>query len=100
MPNFQTSVNHNLSEQEALVRMHKFFKDARIELSHIISGAKEEWNGNVCDLKFSIFGFEISGRLIVKSPEIEFAGDIPLAALFFKDRIETIIRYQADIIFR
>ncbi|MEK7146631.1 MAG: polyhydroxyalkanoic acid system family protein [Patescibacteria group bacterium] len=98
MPNFQMSVSHQLSEEEVLRRLHKLFQKARIHLSDTISEIQEHWNGNICDLKFSVFGFHISGRLTVKALAIDFEGELPFLALFFKDKIEAVIRWQAAII--
>lgn len=99
MPNFQTSVSHNLFEKTALERIKKLFEKIRRDLPDVVINIKEQWNGNVCELSFSTHNFNVFGKLTVKSPEIEFVGDIPWwSSLLFEDKIKAVIRFQAALV--
>jgi hypothetical protein len=90
------SVSHRLSQDEALKRIQSLFGEVKTQFADKISNLHEEWNGSSGNFSFSAMGFSVSGTLAVRPSEVELSGDLPLAAAFFKGKIEATIRGRAE----
>jgi hypothetical protein len=90
------SVSHRLSQDEALKRIQSLFGEVKTQFADKISNLHEEWNGSSGNFSFSAMGFSVSRTLAVRPSEVELLGDLPLAAAFFKGKIEATIRERAE----
>ncbi len=91
------TVPHDLTQDEAIRRIQSLLGDLEKEFAGKISNLCEEWNGNTD--KFSFLAktkFSISGTITVKDREVELSGNLPLAAILFKEKIESSIRERAE----
>ena len=95
MANLNMSMNHRLSQDEALRRIKTLLDDVQKQYADKITNLKESWTGPIGKFSFSAMGFNVSGTLVVKPATVELAGDLPFAAKFFKGRIESTIRTRA-----
>ncbi len=95
MPTLEISLNHNLTQKEALSRIKNFLPELKKQHANKISNLKEKWRENICKFSFDVKGYEISGKLIVEESSILIEGNIPFIATFFKSKIENIIRKEA-----
>lgn len=95
MARLNMSVPHQLSQEEAMRRIKGLLNKVKSEHSDKISDLQEEWTDNVGRFSFSAMGFSVSGTLAVTPADIQFSGDLPFAASFFKGKIETTIRDRA-----
>jgi hypothetical protein len=60
-----------------------------------ISKLKEEWTGHTGKFDCSIMGFKVSGILAIEPSQVSITGHLPLAAMLFKSRLETMIKKHA-----
>lgn len=95
MPNLYVTVPHRLSQEDALRRIRTLLGEIQVKFAGKISDLHEQWNGNSGTFNFSAMGFLISGTLAVKGSRVEFSYNLPLAATFFRGKLESVIRERA-----
>ena len=88
------SVPHRLGREAALARVQRFLEDMRQSYSHEIGDVRGQWNDNFLEFSFAARGLTVQGRLVVEELFVRVAGPLPLAALFFRGRIEQTIRQE------
>jgi hypothetical protein len=88
------SVPHRLGREAALVRVQSFLDEMRQSYSHEISDLRGQWDENLLEFSFAARGLTVQGRLVVEELFVRVAGPLPLAALFFRGRIEQTIRQE------
>ena len=86
------SVPHCLGQAEAQVRLERFLDNIRQQHAAELNDVRGGWTANVLEIELDIRGIGISGRMIVEETHIHVSGPLPLAALFFRGRIEQTIR--------
>jgi hypothetical protein len=96
MPKLNMAVPHGLTQDEAVRRMMNLLADVGTQFGDKISDLHEEWDGNKGKFHFSVMGFPVSGTLMVKTAQVEIAGNLPCAALFLKGKIEAAIRHHVE----
>lgn len=96
MAKINMAIPHRLSQEEALKRVQALLSGVKSQFADKISGLREEWTGNLGEFSFSVMGMPVAGSLTVGVFEIKLSGEIPFAALFFKSKIESAIRDQAE----
>jgi membrane protein YqaA with SNARE-associated domain len=96
MANFEMSVPHHLTQEEALRRIQNLLADTKKEHSDKISNLQENWNGNTGEFSLTIMGFSISGELIVTASTVDIAATLPFAASLFKGKIQELIAERAE----
>lgn len=92
MPKTSLSVPNPLTQQEARQRLHEFLPQVRERYQGQITNVEESWEGDTLHFSFSTFGIQIKGTIAVEDSEVKFTGELPLAAMMFKGRIEQSIR--------
>ena len=96
MPSYQVLVPHQLSREEARQRVDRLLERALADYSAYLSDAAGEWNGQQLDFRFVASGLGIGGKLIVEESHVAVGGSLPLAAAFFRGRIESMIRSELE----
>jgi len=96
MPKIDLSMNHNLSQEEALGRVKTLLSNVKTQFADKISNLEESWNGNEGEFSFKAMGFSVSGTLVVAGNSVYLKGNLPFAAGFFKGKIESTIREHAE----
>jgi len=92
MPSFSTSVVHRLGRDEAQKRLHSLMQRMRVEQAHMLQDMRSEWNENILTFAFRSMGMAIEGTMRVEEVEVITSGSLPLAAAFFRGKIEQTIR--------
>ena len=92
MPAFNMSVPHNLLPEEAMRRIKNVIRELQNQYSDKISNVQESWTGNSGNFSFDVMGFSLSGTLDVTPKTVELDGKIPMSAMLFKGKIESLIR--------
>ena len=100
MPNIHVAVDHELTQKEALKRIHTLLKDTKKEYGALVTDLEETWKGNEGTFSFSARGYAISGTIDVSSPTVTLDGEVPLALGFFKGKIEGMLRDRAEKLLR
>ncbi len=90
------SVPHNLGQAEAQVRLERLLDNIRRQHAAELNDVRGGWTANVLEIELDIRGIGISGRMIVEETHIHVSGPLPLAALFFRGRIEQTIREEIE----
>jgi hypothetical protein len=89
MSKLNVSVPHGLGREEATNRVKAFIAQAKEQFGDKMSGFKEEWAGNDCEFTASGSGVSVSGQLKVSEDKVEITSKLPMAAMFFKGKLET-----------
>jgi hypothetical protein len=91
MPSFSAEVPHTLGQAEATDRLKNFVQDAQQRFEEHVSEMDGSWNDNVLDFSLSTFGMKIAGTMTVDDSAARVAGQLPLAAMPFRGRIQQMI---------
>ena len=94
MASYSIGVAHRLGEAAAMTRVERFLEDVQREYAAYLSDAEGQWNGNRLQFSFLAAGLSINGILVVTEESVHVSGPLPLAAAFFRGRIEQTIREE------
>lgn len=96
MPKSNISVQHSLTQEEALRRIKTLMANVKAQHAGEISDLKESWTGNGGSFSLKAKGFSVKGTLGVTSSNAQVSLDLPFAALPRKGKIENSIRQEAE----
>jgi hypothetical protein len=96
MAGFNVSVPHRLGREAALARVQQFLDDIRQTYGQELSDVRGQWQDNRLDFGFRAMGLAIGGTLVVEEAVVQVSGPLPLAAMFFRGRIEQQIRQELE----
>jgi len=96
MPGFSTEVKHTLGQAEATNRLRSFVDDAQQRFGEHVSEMDGAWNDNVLDFSLTTFGMKITGTLTVDESAARIAGQLPLAAMPFRGKVEQSIAAELE----
>jgi hypothetical protein len=88
MPSFQAEVKHALGQDQALERLKGFLEKVREKYKDQVSKLDGQWNDNVLQFALTTYGFKINGTLAVDDQTARLDGQMPVAALPFRGKIE------------
>lgn len=94
MANFNISVPHHLSQEEALSRIKSQLAQLKAQYSDKLGSMHEEWNGNVGKFSSPSPVWAVSVTLTVTPSDVVIEGELPAMATFFKGKIESGIRKE------
>lgn len=100
MPKFNLEVPHSLSADEAKSRLERFVEMLHEQHRERVSDLTQQWNGNLLSFAFKTFGFKVAGMIESLDQKLAVTGDIPIAAMMFKGKIESEIRTQLSRLMR
>lgn len=92
MPRFSIEVPHQLGQEEAVSRVQGLLQRVKEKYQSQVSDLEESWLDNILNFKFKTYGFKIGGKLAAEPNTVKIDGDLPIAAMMFKGRIEQTIR--------
>ena len=96
MPKFQLSVPHQLSREEAIERLKGFASMVKEKYAEQFKDLNEEWKEHSVEFGFNTFGMEIKAALAVGKDSVDVDGELPLAAMLFKGKIEQEVRQALE----
>ena len=94
MPSVKLTVPHELGQEEATQRIRGFLEKVKHRYQNQVSDLEEQWTDNVLAFSFKTYGFNIKGQMAVEPADVRFEGQIPLAAMLFKGKIEQTLREE------
>lgn len=94
MPQMKVNVDHQLAPDEAIKRLRSFLELVKQAYGHQVSHLQENWEERSGTFSFKAMGFKTSGSLEVDHAEVRVVGQIPLAAMMFRGKIEETLREQ------
>ena len=89
------SFPHSLPQEEALRRVQGLIKKLQSDYAGKVSGVREQWDGPVGRFAMIFTGMTFTGAISVGPSEVNFEGNLPFAASFFRGAIEKTIRDTA-----
>jgi hypothetical protein len=92
MASLSVSVPHQLGQQAALARVREFLESVRRDYAGQMSDVEGQWDDNRLQFGFRASGLTISGNMVVEESQVHVNAPLPLAAAFFRGRIENAIR--------
>src|SRR5436190_10499004 len=95
MPTIDVTIPHRLSQAQAMNRIQGLIANVKAEHGDRITDLHEEWVDNMGAYRFSVMGFAVSGTIEVMPTSVRLMGNLPFAASFFKNTIESTIRDRA-----
>ena len=96
MPAFNTEVKHQLGKEEATRRLKGFLEQVRERYKDQVSDLQGSWTDNVLNFMLKTYGFNISGILTVQDDVVHLTGQLPLAAMAFRGKIEQSISNELE----
>jgi len=94
MPTFSTEVPHQLGTAQAAERLRKFIEQTQVQYQDLLSDLQGQWLGNVLTFAFKAYGFKINGTLTVDDTAARLTGNLPLAAVPFRGKVEQVIQRE------
>jgi hypothetical protein len=92
MPSMKMSVPHSLPREKAIDRLKNMTEQIKKQYGNMVQNLKESWSNDSGSFSFTVMGFDVSGNVKVEDREVKLDGQIPIAALAFKGKIESVIR--------
>lgn len=96
MPGFSAEVSHTLGQAAATDRLKDFVQDAQQRFGEHVTEMDGSWNENVLDFWLSTFGMKITGTITVDESTVRVAGQLPLAAMPFRGKVEQTIAAELE----
>jgi hypothetical protein len=96
MSGYNVSVPHSLGREAALACVQTFLDQVRHNYGDDVSDVRGDWNDNRLDFGFAARGLGVRGMLLVEDNAVQVTGPLPLAAMFFRGRIEQQIRQELE----
>jgi hypothetical protein len=92
MPQMKVSVDHELAPEEAVKRLRAFLEIIKQAYGHQVSQLEESWEERTASFSFKAMGFKTSGTIEADHKEVRVVGQLPLAAVMFRGKIEETLR--------
>ncbi|MCA9241652.1 MAG: polyhydroxyalkanoic acid system family protein [Planctomycetales bacterium] len=92
MPQFAVSVPHHLSKEEAHERLKSFSTKVKEHYAEMVKDINQSWDGDTLNFGFKTLGANIDGSLAVREDAVDVTGNLPMTAMLFKGKIESVLR--------
>jgi hypothetical protein len=92
MPKFSFSVPQTLGKDTAKVKFKEYIERSREFFEKQTQDRVEDWSkwdaNDSYSFSFKTFGFKISGEMTILEDAVKVDGDLPIAAMMFKGKVE------------
>ena len=92
MPEFNATVDHQLSVEDATEKLKTFLDHVKEDYGEQVSKLDGSWDANVLTFALTTYGLDITGVLTVEENAAVVNGTLPFMALAFRGRIEESIK--------
>lgn len=96
MPSFSTEVSHSLGREAATERLKNFVDLIQKRYQDQVKDLQGEWNESTLNVSFSTYGFKIKATVMVEDDRVRLNGELPLAAVAFRGKIEQSIKSELE----
>jgi hypothetical protein len=96
MAGFQVSVPHSVGRDAARDRVSQFIDNIQRDYPSDISNVRSQWSADRLEFGFAARGMNVEGTLVVEDDTVHVFGPLPLAAMFFRGKIEQTIRQELE----
>ena len=94
MPSLSLTHAHSLGKDEALTRLKNFLARVKERHQDKLGNLEETWTDNQLQCSFSAMGFKVKGDVVVEDDQVRVNGQLPMAAMMFKGKIEQTMREE------
>jgi hypothetical protein len=94
MPSFRTEVPHPFEKDDATEKLKVFLEIVAERYRDQVSHLNGEWRENILSFALTSYGFTVSGTLTVEDYMARLEGQLPLAALALRGKIEQSIAQE------
>jgi hypothetical protein len=88
------AVPHNLTEEEAALRLRSHFDKLQEQHGHQVQGFESEWEEKCLRCRFSTMGVNVKSTVTVEPSQVVIDTELPMIAMMFKGVIEQQIRSE------
>lgn len=92
MPQFDVTVPHGQSKDDAHERLKSFSEKVKEHYADMVKDVEQQWEGDTLHFGFKTMGVGIKGDLVVNENDVRVRGDLPFTAMMFKGKIESALR--------
>ncbi len=96
MPQFNVTVPHTLSREDARAKLEKFSEFLQQKFQGQVKNVEESWEGDTLNFAFRTYGINLKGNIAVNDSDLKLTGEIPFSAMMFRGKIESAIREQLE----
>jgi putative polyhydroxyalkanoate system protein len=100
MPSFAVRVPHELTPQEARMRLERFAETLQQRYQSQVSNLQQSWEGDTLRFRFKTYGIPLEGGITVANSELNVSGTLPFSAMMFRGKIESSIREELERLVR
>ncbi|MGI9456933.1 MAG: polyhydroxyalkanoic acid system family protein [Aeoliella sp.] len=94
MPKFNVSVPHTLGKEEVVDRMKHLLEKVTENFGDQVKNLEQSWEDDKLNFSFRTFGINVSGEGTADDSEVHITGNLPIAAMMFKGKIESGLKDQ------
>jgi hypothetical protein len=91
MPSIRTEVPHRLGHDEARDRLETLMQSIHDDYPDMVREFSSRWEANTLRVSFVAYGFSIASDVHVEADRVKVDGNVPLAALPFRGKIQQTI---------
>ena len=93
--NLTIVIQHQLRLEESLRRLKTLIEDLKARFTDKITKLEQRWIGNKGTFSFDVKGRRVSGTIEAGPSQAKLELNLPASAMFFKGKIEKIVREKA-----
>jgi hypothetical protein len=94
MPQFNVSVPHHTTKEQATEKVKFLLDKIGQKYANQIKDLEQEFEGDKLNFSFKTLGIKVSGEGTVDDENVNIKGNLPLAAMMFKGKIESDLREE------
>lgn len=94
MPKFSVSVPHGSTKAEATEKVKVLLARIEAKYANLIKDLHQEFEGDKLVFSFKTMGVKVAGEGTVDEENVNIVGNLPIAAMMFKGKIESDLRTE------
>jgi hypothetical protein len=93
---FEVSVPHHLSQEDALKRIMSLVEELKTRFGGQVTEIHEEWSDNSCHFSMKLKMFRLAGSILVEPKVVVIRGTMPLGTGRYEKKAKSMIQDQAQ----
>jgi hypothetical protein len=100
VPKINMEVPHSPTAEEAKSRLERLAESMQGRFGDQVKDLSHAWADNALAFGFKTLGMRFDGTVGIEENKVVIDGNLPIAAMMFRNKIETEIRQQLERILR
>lgn len=93
---FEVSVPHRLSQEDALKRIMSLVEELKTRFGGQVTEIHEEWTDNSCKFSMKLKMFRLAGSIVVEPKVVVIRGTMPFGTGRYESKAKSLIQDQAQ----